>query len=338
LVFSIVPWNYPYLTAVNTVVPALLAGNTVILKHSPQTPLCAERLVTSFREAGIPDGVFQFLHLNDASADELVQNPDVDFVAFTGSVEVGRTVQKAAANRFIGVGLELGGKDAAYVRPDADLAYAVENVIDGAFFNSGQSCCAIERIYVHEAIYERFVEGAVALTERYLLGDPRESEITLGPMIRTSSAKFVRSQIRDAVEMGARPLIDKSLFPDSKEGTPYLAPQILTDVNHSMSLMRDESFGPVVGIMRVRSDDEAIELINDTPFGLTASVWTSDEGEAVRIGERVRVGTWFMNRCDYLDPALAWTGVGDSGRGCTLSTLGFGALTRPKSFHLRTEI
>ena len=338
VVFVVAPWNYPYLTAVNSIVPALMAGNAVILKHSAQTPLCAERFAEAFQKGGLPEGVFQFLHLSHDDTARIIKDARVDFVAFTGSVAGGHAVQEAAAGRFIGTGLELGGKDPAYVRPDANLNHAIENLVDGAFFNSGQSCCGIERIYAHEAIYERFLEGFVALTKKYRLGNPIEPEINLGPMVRTSAAEFVRKQIADAVKAGAKALIDPKLFPADKPGTPYLAPQVLVDVDHSMSVMMEESFGPVIGIMRVRSDAEAIALMNDSPYGLTAAIWTTDEEAAIHIGDRVETGTWFMNRCDYLDPALAWTGVKDSGRGCTLSRVGYEQLTRPKSFHLRIAV
>ena len=337
VVFTIAPWNYPYLTAVNSIVPALMAGNAVILKHSHQTPLCAERFQESFDAAGLPPGVFQHLHLTHADTETVIKSPDVAFVAFTGSVAGGRAVETAAAGRFIGVGLELGGKDPAYVRADCDLSHAVENLVDGAFFNSGQSCCGIERIYVHADAYERFVAGFADLTRKYVLGDPTRPETTLGPMVRAQAADFVRGQIADAVKQGARALIDERAFPASKPGTPYLAPQVLVDVTHKMSVMMEESFGPVIGIMKVANDAEAIRLMNDSPFGLTAAIWTSDEDAAVRIGDQIETGTWFMNRCDYLDPALAWTGVKNSGRGCTLSVLGYEHLTRPKSFHLRLK-
>jgi acyl-CoA reductase-like NAD-dependent aldehyde dehydrogenase len=337
VVFTIAPWNYPYLTAVNTVIPALISGNSVILKHSPQTPLCAERMAEGLREAGLPHGVFQYLHLSDHEAEWVVGEKLVDYIAFTGSVATGLAVQGEALKRVCGVGLELGGKDPAYVRADADLDYAIENVVDGAFFSSGQSCCAVERVYVHSDVYDRFVEGAVELTRKYVLGDPLQPATTLGPMVRTSSADFVRVQIQEAVDQGARPLIDETEFPASKPGTPYLAPQILVDVDHTMRVMREESFGPVVGIMKVRSDDEAVKLMNDSPFGLTASVWTADEAAALAIGDEIECGTLFMNRCDYLDPELAWVGVKDSGRGCTLSKIGYEHLTRPKSYHLKVR-
>lgn len=336
VVLALAPWNYPYLTAVNSIVPALLAGNTVILKHSPQTPLCAERLGEAFDEAGLPEGVFQYIHLDHPATEKLVATADIDYVTFTGSVAGGEAVSRAAAQRMVGMGLELGGKDAAYVRPDAACEPTVENLVDGAYFNSGQSCCAVERIYVHEAIYEAFVEAFVALTKHYRLGDPTDPATTLGPLVRTRSASYVRHQIAEAVRQGATTLIDPATFPASQIDTPYLAPQVLVQVDHTMAVMRDESFGPVVGIMPVASDDEAITLMNDSPYGLTASVWTADEVAAQRIGAKTEVGTWFMNRCDYLDPALAWTGIKQSGRGCTLSEIGYEHLTRPKSYHLRT--
>jgi acyl-CoA reductase-like NAD-dependent aldehyde dehydrogenase len=335
VVLTVAPWNYPYLTAVNSVVPAVMAGNAVILRHSSQTPLCAERIFEAFAEAGLPRGVFQFVHCGHAEVERMVASPGIDFVAFTGSVGAGRAVQAAASGRFIGLGLELGGKDPAYVRPDARLDRAIEGLVEGAFFNSGQSCCGIERIYAHADVYEEFVEGYCARVRRYRLGDPLDPDVDLGPMVRSSAAELVRSQIREALDAGARALIDPALFPADRPGTPYLAPQVLVDVDHGMRVMREESFGPVVGIMRVRDDEEAVRLMNDSPFGLTASVWTTDEDAALALGERVETGTWFMNRCDYLDPALAWTGVKDSGRGCTLSRLGYETLTRPKSFHLR---
>ena len=337
VVFTVAPWNYPYLTSVNSVIPALMAGNAVILKHSAQTPLAAERYAEAFDSADLPTGVFQFLHLDHPSTAKVIRAPEVDFVAFTGSVGGGEMVEAAAHGRFIGVGLELGGKDPAYVRADADLDFAVENLVDGAFFNCGQSCCGIERLYVHERVYDSFVGGFADLVGQYKLGDPTDPETTLGPMVRAEAADFVRAQTSDAISAGAKALIDPSGFDADGEGTPYLAPQVLTGVDHSMSVMTEESFGPVVGIMKVGSDDEAVDLMNDSRFGLTASIWTADETAAVAIGDRVDTGTWSQNRCDFLDPALAWTGVKLSGRGCTLSALGYEALTRPKSFHLRTK-
>ncbi|HEY1290409.1 MAG TPA: aldehyde dehydrogenase family protein [Burkholderiales bacterium] len=331
VVLAIAPWNYPWLTSVNAVVPALLAGNSVILKMAAQTPLVAERYLQAFGAAGLPQGVFQFLHMDHAATAGLIGDARIGYVAFTGSVPGGHAVQRAAAGRFVGTGLELGGKDPAYVRADAPLAATVENLVDGAYFNSGQSCCAVERIYVHRSIFKPFVEAFVELAKAYRLGNPLAPETNLGPVVRTAAADAVRAQIADAVQRGASRLLNLA----DKEGTPYLPPEVLVDVHHGMALMTEETFGPAVGIQPVADDEEAIRLMNDSRYGLTGSIWTLDRDAALSIGARVETGTWFMNRCDYLDPALAWTGVKDSGRGCTLSKLGLETFTRPKSFHLK---
>ncbi|MCP5526639.1 MAG: aldehyde dehydrogenase family protein [Verrucomicrobiales bacterium] len=338
IVAVIAPWNYPYLTSINSVAPALLAGNAVVIKHSHQTPLCAERYAQAADEAGLPDGVLQFLHLDHDGVAALLADTRTAHAAFTGSVAGGVSVTRALVGRFVGSTLELGGKDPAYVRADARLDHAVENLVDGAFFNSGQSCCGIERIYVHESICAEFVDRFAALTRQYRLGNPLETATNLGPMVRGRSADLVREQTAEAVQQGARPLIDVSAFREGGPGSPYLAPQVLVDVTHEMRVMREETFGPVVGIMPVADDNAAIRLMNDSDYGLTASIWTRDEAAAVAIGNALETGTVFMNRCDYLDPALAWTGVKDSGRGCSLSALGYESLTRPKSFHLRTTL
>jgi len=309
-----------------------------VLKHSAQTPLCADRFAAAFKEAGLPEGVFQFIDLSHEDAEKLMADPRVDFVNFTGGVRAGHTVQRAISCKFIVAGLELGGKDPAYVRPDADLHYAVENLVDGAFFNSGQCCCGIERIYVHADLFDDFVEGAVELAKKYVLGNPLDAATTIGPMVRTAAADFVRAQTADAVAQGAKALIDEKLFPESRAGTPYLAPQVLVNVTHSMRAQREETFGPTVNIMKVSSDEEALALMNDSDFGLTASIWTKDIDVAEDIGNKLETGTVFMNRCDYVDPALPWTGVKDTGRGASLSVLCFESLTRPKGFHLRHKI
>lgn len=334
-VLVVAPWNYPYLTTVNSVVPALMAGNTVILKHAAQTMLCAERLGDAFRAAGLPSGVFQFIHASHDSVNLMIHDQRVNFVVFTGSVDGGRAMERSAAGRFIGVGTELGGKDPSYIRADVDLDYAIAENVDGSFFNSGQSCCAIERIYVHESVYEKFVEGFANTTRQYVLGNPLQHETTIGPMVNTAAATFVRTQIDDALAQGAVVLVGETQFTGSVPGTPYLGPTVLIDVDHSMSVMRDESFGPVIGIMPVKSDEDAIALMNDSPYGLTASVWTSDQDAAIRIGQQIETGTVYMNRCDYVDPALVWTGVKETGHGIALSSLGFDPYTRPKSFHLK---
>ena len=337
-VFVVAPWNFPYLTSVNAIVPALMAGNAVILKHSAQTPLCADRYAEAFRAAGLPEGLFQTLVLTHDDTSRMIGSPGVDYVAFTGSVAGGHAVVRAAADRFISTGLELGGNDPAYVRADADLAHAVENLVDGAFFNSGQSCCGIQRVFVDAKLYDKFLDGFVDLTNKYRLGNPLQSEINLGPVVRSKAADEIRKQVNDAVRAGAKATIDAKHFAADKAGTAYLAPQVLIGADRNNPIMKDECFGPVVAIAKVGSDEEAIARMNDNPFGLTAAIWTSDEDAAIHIGDRVETGTWFMNRCDYLDPALAWVGVKDSGRGCTLSRVGYESLTRPKSFHLRTRI
>jgi acyl-CoA reductase-like NAD-dependent aldehyde dehydrogenase len=333
VVLVVAPWNYPWLTSVNAVVPALLAGNAVILKMAQQTPLVAERFAEAFKAAGLPEDVFQYLHMNHSQVSRIIADPRIAFVAFTGSVGGGHAVQKAAAARFIPTGLELGGKDPAYVRADADLKFAVENLVDGSYFNSGQSCCGIERIYVAKPLFRPFVDAFADLTKQYRLGNPLDKETTLGPMVRKDAADGVRAQVRQAVKKGAKALLRLK----DKAGSPYLPPEILVGVDHGMAVMAEETFGPVVGIMPVKNDEEAIRLMNDSRYGLTASIWTRDAEAALAIGDRVETGTWFMNRCDYLDPALAWTGVKDSGRGCTLSRLGLESFTRPKSFHLRLK-
>ena len=337
-VLVVAPWNYPYLTAVNTIIPALMAGNSVILKHASQTLLVGERFAEAMRRAKLPEGLFQNLLLDHVSTGAIIACGRVQQVNFTGSVEAGKVMESVASGQFLGMGLELGGKDPAYVRADANLEQAVENLVDGSFFNSGQSCCAVERIYVDRKIYPVFVERFAELTRQYVLGSPLDEATTLGPLVTPGAAFFVRGQIADALAQGAKALIDPKSFAADVPGSAYLAPQVLVDVNHQMSVMRDESFGPVVGIMPVASDEEAIALMNDSEFGLSASIWTRDLAAAERLGNEIATGTVFMNRCDYLDPALAWTGVKNSGRGVTLSPLGYEHLTRAKSFHLRHEV
>ncbi|TAL63308.1 MAG: aldehyde dehydrogenase family protein [Legionella sp.] len=337
VVLVIAPWNYPYLTAVNAIIPAIMAGNTVILKHSAQTPLVAERFAEAFKHAQLPAGVFHYLHLTHDAAERLMAAPEINSIAFTGSVAGGEKVEQAVAGRFIPVGLELGGKDPAYVRADADIDYAVETAIDGAFFNSGQSCCGIERIYVHQTVYEEFVQKAVKLVNQYTLGRSDDPQTTLGPVVRAAAADFVRGQIKEAIAQGAVAHINPQDFALDKAGSAYIAPQVLTQVNHHMRIMTEESFGPVVGIMSVSSDEEAIRLMNDSAYGLTAAVFTKDIEKGMAIGEQIQTGTYFVNRCDYLDPELAWTGIKNSGRGCTLSRVGYETLTRPKSFHIKIK-
>ncbi|MGS1094093.1 aldehyde dehydrogenase family protein [Aquamicrobium terrae] len=337
VVMVIAPWNYPYLTAVNTIVPALMAGSTVLLKHAAQTLLVGERFAKAFEMAGLPKGVFQNLVLSHGQTEKLLGSGKIDHVNFTGSVGGGRAIEKAAAGTFMTLGLELGGKDPAYVLPDAKIGHAVVNLVDGAFFNTGQCCCGIERVYVHEKVYDEFVEGFIAETRNYVVGNPLEQATTMGPMAQARFADLIREQKAEALRKGATAHINMKVDKDVA-GSPYLAPEVLTNVDHQMSVMREESFGPIVGIMKVRNDEEAVALMNDSPYGLTASIWTTDTEHAVAIGDRVETGTIFMNRCDYLDPALVWTGVKDTGKGAALSAIGYDNLTRPKSYHLREEI
>ncbi|MCG7572562.1 aldehyde dehydrogenase family protein [Phaeobacter sp. CNT1-3] len=333
VVLVVAPWNYPYMTAINTVAPALIAGNTVVLKHATQTLLVGERMVAAFTAAGVPADVFQNVFLSHDVTSDLIAAKSFGFVNFTGSVGGGRAIERAAAGTFTGVGLELGGKDPGYVMEDADLDAAVDTLIDGAMFNSGQCCCGIERIYVVESLFDDFVAKAVKIVEGYKLGNPMDPETTIGPMANVRFAEEVRAQVAEAVAAGAKPLIDPALFPE--DGGAYLAPQILVDVTHDMRVMREESFGPVVGIMKVKDDAEAIALMNDSDFGLTASLWTQDVERAQAIGDQIETGTVFMNRADYLDPGLCWTGCKDTGRGGGLSVIGYHNLTRPKSYHLK---
>lgn len=334
VVFIIAPWNYPYLTTINTLVPALIAGNTVVLKHASQTLLVGERLAEAFHAAGVPEDVFQNIVLDHATTEGLIKGRAFDFINFTGSVAGGQAIERAAAGTFTPLGLELGGKDPGYVRADANLDAAVDTLMDGALFNAGQCCCGIERIYVHEQLYDAFVEKAVAWTNTLKLGNPFDADSTMGPMAHARFAKVVRDQIAEAIAAGAKPLIDAANF-RADDGGAYLAPQVLVNVDHSMRVMTEESFGPVVGIMKVKDDAEAIALMNDSQYGLTASIWTQDYDTAAVIGAQIETGTVFMNRADYLDPALCWTGCKNTGRGSSLSYLGFHSVTRPKSYHLK---
>ena len=335
LALIIAPWNYPYLTALNGVLPALVAGNAVWLKHSQQTPRCAELIAESLWEAGVPQDVFDYFQADHQTVGQLINGGNVDYVSFTGSVRGGREMEGSAAGAFIPVNLELGGKDPAYVRNDIDPDYAAAHTADGALFNAGQCCCGLERVYVHKDIYEDYLAMLISQARQLVLGDPNKEETTLGPMVSAAAADAVRAQVDAAIAQGARAHIDEADFPASRKRTPYLAPQILTQVNHQMEVMVEETFGPVIGVMAVESDEEAIALMNDSHYGLTVSVWTRDEAAAQAIGEQVECGVFFMNRCDYVDPALPWCGVKDTGRGCSLSYLAYATLTKPKGFHLR---
>ena len=299
VVFVIAPWNYPYLTAVNSIIPAMAAGNTVILKHSAQTPLCAEQLYKSAQKT-LPKDIFNFLHLDHKDGLKIISDNRINFVSFTGSVKAGYEVQKATHTKFIDMALELGGKDPAYARYDCDIDKTVDNLVDGSFFNSGQSCCGIERIYVDEKIYGKFLESFISKTYEYKFGNPLEKKTNLGPVVKLSAAEFIINQMNAATDKGAKKMIDEKRFNYPKEHKNYLVPQILTNVNHEMNFMTEETFGPCVGIMKVKNENEAIKLMNDSPYGLTASIWTNDIEIAEKVGNQVETGTFYMNRCDYL--------------------------------------
>ncbi len=338
VVLDIAAWNYPLLIAVNVVVPAVLAGNAVIIKHSSRTPLCGHAFVKAFQKAGAPEGLVQDIRADHAVTEAFIRHPGVNYVSFTGSVRGGHEVVRSAKDKFLNVGLELGGKDPAYVCADAPFAFAVANTADGALYNAGQSCCAVERIYVEQAIYDKFLEAYVAETRAYaVLGDPLSEKTTLGPMATKSAPAFLAEQVRDAVARGGRLVVSFDEFERPGAGW-FCAPAVVAEAPQDCSLMQEESFGPVVGILPVANDEEAVRLMNDSPYGLTASIWTANVERAKRIGARIETGTFFMNRCDYLDPALPWTGVKDTGKGASLSRYGLLQLTQLKSMHLRAEI
>ncbi len=336
VVFIIAPWNFPLLTCVNSLITALLAGNTVILRHSSQTPLVSERLVEAFHDAGVPDGVLQYVHTTHADTRLIMKAPEVNYLCFIGSSRSGLMVEQIELGRCIGVGLELSGIDPAYVRADADLEKTVDAVVEGALFNSGQSCSGVQRVYVHASRYVEFLDRAVARVETYVLGNPLHTSTTLGPLVRLSAATAAREIVGQSISLGARRLIDLNKYPLDDINSAYMAPQILADVTHQMKIMQEDCFGPVFGVMPVSGDEQAIELMNDSQYGLSASVFTQDKEAAMRIGSQVQTGTWLMNRCDYHDPTLAWSGVKQSGRGVSSSHLGFAQLTKVKSYHLRT--
>ncbi|KAI0665553.1 NAD-aldehyde dehydrogenase, partial [Trametes maxima] len=334
----VAPWNYPFLVMINSVLPALIAGNAAIIKPSPQTPLAAEHLVSTFHKAGVPRDVLQVIHLSPKLTTTAVKNQLVDFAVFTGSVADGRVIDVAAVEASGFKGVELGGKDPAYVRADANVDYTVAELVDGAIFNSGQSCCAVECIYVHESIFDDFVSRFVELTEKDRLGDPTQPETNIGPVVSLASVERIRKQVAASVGAGAKLLIPKSSLPlPNRNGTLYVAPQVLVDVNHS-AYLHEVTFGPVVGIQKVAFGEEAIALTNDSPYGLTASVWTNPESEVaiLQLVDKLHTGMVFLNRCDYLDPALVWTGVKNSG--LTVSALvGYDHLTKAKSVQMKIE-
>jgi len=334
VVVNLPAWNYPLLTAVNAVIPALLAGNAVILKHSPRSPSVGDRYAKAFRDAGAPPELVQSLHCDHATSEWMVSDARVDHVAFTGSTFGGHRIQAAAKDRFIDIGLELGGNDAAYVAADADLEKAVEGIVDGACYNAGQSCCAVERVYVHRSLYDKFVEAALPLMRAYVMGDPRDGKTNMGPIAQAWHPEDLEAQVQDAVRRGAKLLLGGKKVSVNGKGR-FFEPTVLIDVPDDADVMSKESFGPILPIAAVDDDEHAIRLINDDALGLTGSVWTRDRERAARIAARLEVGTAYMNRCDALDPALPWTGWKESGKGSTLSVLAFEHLTKPKAINFR---
>ncbi|KAI5288153.1 hypothetical protein KEM54_005433 [Ascosphaera aggregata] len=337
VVLILFPWNYPFVTLINSLVPALLSGNTVIIKPSPQTPLVAERVVSAFAEAGLPPDVLQYFHCGiPSNMDILLKSPLINHICFTGSVAGGLAVQKTVSERIVNVGLELGGNDPAYVRSDVDLGWAAEEVVDGAIFNSGQSCCAIERVYVHESIHDAFVVELQKVLSKYRVGDPMDKDTQIGPVVSAASKEAILAQIADAVKKGAKDVTPaNTTFDNLPTEGHYVRPTLLTGVTHGMVVMQKETFGPVIPVMAVESDEAAVDLMNDSDLGLTASVWTKDVAYGEKLGEEIEVGTLFVNRADYPSPDLAWTGWKNSGKGVTLSRFGFDQFVKLKSIHVK---
>ena len=348
IVLIIPAWNYPYLISINTLIPALLSGNAVVFKNSSQTPTVGNIYESCLKKAGLHEDLFLNIYTDHYMAGQIVADSRINYVAFTGSVRGGRTIINQANDYkltginnqpslgFKPVTLELGGKDPAYVCEDADLEMCASEIADGCFFNSGQCCCAVERVYVHKNVYNKFIELVKKYAESLVLGNPLDFKTTLGPMTKHGSADIIRYKVKNAINQGAKQIVDQNIFHLSIMESNYLAPQILINVNHNMEIMTEETFGPVMPIMKVENDEEAIKLMNDSKYGLTASVWTRDLERGEQICNQIKTGTVFVNRCDYLDPELAWTGVKETGMGCSLSYLAYYHLTRPKSYYMRT--
>ncbi|WP_136616812.1 MULTISPECIES: aldehyde dehydrogenase family protein [Mesorhizobium] len=336
---SICAWNYPTAMLGYLVTAPLAAGNVVIFKHSPQTPLIAELAEEAFRAAGGPEGVFQSLHLDHADAERLISSGAFNAVNFIGSVNGGRRVHAAAAGTFTQVHLELGGKDPTYVRADADLEATIPQIAEGTYSNAGQSCCSVERIYVDQAIHDRFVEALVAETAKWTIGHPFAEKPMVGPVVRASAADTISGLTDSAVRAGARRLMRRDgTLKASGLGAAYVAPEVLVGVDHSMQIMRDELFGPVACIQSVGSDDEAIGLMNDSDFGLSASIWTRDIDRGVALLDEVEAGTVYLNRCDHADLHLPWGGIKNSGLGRTNGRAGLAEATAAKAYHVRSVI
>jgi acyl-CoA reductase-like NAD-dependent aldehyde dehydrogenase len=332
VIANISAWNYPYFVGCNTFVPALVAGNAVLYKPSEYATLTGLHIAEMLHEAGVPRDVFVPVVGGGATGGALLRQP-IDGVFFTGSYATGAKIAASAGKRMIKVQLELGGKDPIYVCEDVDVKAAATGIADGAFYNTGQSCCSVERIYVHESIHDAFVDAFVAEVQGYRMGDPMDESTYIGAITRRPQLEVLRRQVADAKKKGARLLAGGHVV---RGRGNWFEPTVFADVDHSMLLMREESFGPIIGIQSVADDDAAVELMNDTEYGLTAGVYTQDARRARRLLARVNAGSVYWNCCDRVSPRLPWSGVGHSGIGLTLSTYGIQTFTRPKAWHLRS--
>ncbi|GAB4464291.1 MAG: aldehyde dehydrogenase family protein [Burkholderiaceae bacterium] len=332
VVANISAWNYPYFVGANVFVPALAAGNTVLYKPSEYATLTGLAIGRLLHASGVPQDVFQVLVGGARAGIELLKEP-VDGVFFTGSYATGKRIAEAVAPRMIKLQLELGGKDPTYVCDDVDVAAAAASLADGAMYNTGQSCCSVERIYVHARIHDAFVEAFVREVQGFKVGEPTAEDSYIGPLTRAQQVKVLQMQVADALAKGAKLVAGGK--PLDRPGGHWFEPTVLVNVDHDMLVMREESFGPIIGIQKVGSDDEAVRLMNDTDYGLTAGVYTKDEARAKAILARVDAGSVYWNCCDRVSPRLPWSGVKHSGVGLTLSTYGIETFTRPKAWHLR---
>jgi acyl-CoA reductase-like NAD-dependent aldehyde dehydrogenase len=332
VVANISAWNYPWFVGCNVILPALLTGNAVMYKPSEYATLTGQEIARLLHEAGVPRDVMACLVGAGEVGAALLAQP-VDGVFFTGSHATGQRIAEAVGKRFVKLQLELGGKDPTYVCDDADPKAAAESLADGAMYNTGQSCCSVERIYVHEKIHDAFVEHFVRTVRSFKRGDPMSEDTYIGAITRAPQLDVLDHQVADAQRKGADLLLGGRKAPGPGN---WYEPTVMVDVDHDMAIMREESFGPVIGIQKVRDDEEAVRLMNDTRYGLTAGVYTPDEARARRILAQVHAGSVYWNCCDRVSPRLPWSGVGDSGVGLTLSKYGIQAFTRPKAWHLRS--
>jgi len=331
VVGNISAWNYPYFVGCNVIVPALLTGNAVLYKPSEFATLTGAHIVRLLHASGVPRQAIQLL-AGTGEVGAALLNQKLDGLFFTGSHATGVRIAQALAPRLVKLQLELGGKDPTYVRADADARAAAESLADGAMYNTGQSCCSVERIYVHESLHDAFVEQFVATVQGFKIGDPMDPATYIGAITRTPQLAVLEAQVADAKAKGARLLVGGHRLPGPGN---WFAPTVFTNVSHQMELMREESFGPIIGIQKVRGDDEAVALMNDTRYGLTAGVYSKDEARARELLARVNAGSVYWNCCDRVSPRLPWSGHGDSGLGLTLSTHGIQTFTRPKAWHLK---